>query len=137
MYFYVYMIKNNILIVELKISNYSYYYLFYRKTQFLFDWWGNKCRKRCKLCMVHHYFNRHGETDCRIHFDNCSGQNKNKMVLWYGLWRVITGTFIIMLFPFLKPWILLFDFLGRRGVVKIIKLWHLTGSFVFEWNKHL
>jgi predicted GNAT superfamily acetyltransferase len=32
--------------------------------------------------MVHHYFNRcgHGEADCRIHFDNCSGQNKNNMV---------------------------------------------------------
>jgi hypothetical protein len=31
------MIKNNMLIVDLKISNYSYYYLFYRKTKFLFD----------------------------------------------------------------------------------------------------
>lgn len=57
------------------------------------------------ISIVHHYFNRYGygETDCRIHFDNCSGQNKNNMVLWYGLWRVITGIFIIMLFPFLKP----------------------------------
>ena len=31
------MIKNNMQIVELKLSNYSYYYLFYRKTKFLFD----------------------------------------------------------------------------------------------------
>jgi len=38
------------LIVELEICNYSYYYLFYRKTKFLFDWWGNKSRKRYKLC---------------------------------------------------------------------------------------
>ena len=55
--------------------------------------------------MVHHYFNRYGngETDCIIHFDNCNGQNKNNMVLWYGLLRGITGIFIIMLFPFLKP----------------------------------
>jgi len=60
------------------------------------------------ISIVHHYFNRygHGETDYRIHFDNCSGQNKNNMVLWYGLWRVITGSdtgIFIMLFPFLKP----------------------------------
>jgi len=43
-------IKNNMLIDDLEISNYSYYYIFYRKTQFLFDWWASKFRKSCKLC---------------------------------------------------------------------------------------
>ncbi|CAC5415024.1 unnamed protein product [Mytilus coruscus] len=45
------------------------------------------------VSMVHHYFNRfgHGETDAKIHFDNCTGQNKNNVVLWYALWRVMTG----------------------------------------------
>jgi len=43
--------------------------------------------------MAHHYFLHHGlgETDAVINFDNCSGQNKNNVVLWYGLWRVLTG----------------------------------------------
>ncbi|XP_062605029.1 uncharacterized protein LOC134268076 isoform X2 [Saccostrea cucullata] len=43
--------------------------------------------------MVHHYFDKfgHGETDIKVHFDNCTGQNKNNVVLWYGLWRVLTG----------------------------------------------
>ena len=26
-----------------------------------------------------------------LHADNCTGQNKNNYVLWYLLWRVITG----------------------------------------------
>ncbi|CAC5400107.1 unnamed protein product [Mytilus coruscus] len=45
------------------------------------------------VSMVHHYFNKfgHGETDAKIHFDNCTGQNKNNVVLWYALWRVMTG----------------------------------------------
>lgn len=32
--------------------------------------------------MVHHYFGKfgHGETDAKIHFDNCTGQNKNNSV---------------------------------------------------------
>ncbi|CAC5369395.1 unnamed protein product [Mytilus coruscus] len=45
------------------------------------------------VSMVHYYFNKfgHGETDAKIHFDNCTGQNKNNVVLWYALWRVMTG----------------------------------------------
>ena len=48
--------------------------------------------------MVHRYFNKfeHGETDAKIHFDNCTGQNKNNVVLWYGLWRVMTGKYYVM-----------------------------------------
>ena len=45
------------------------------------------------ICMAHHYLTYHGLGECKavIHFDNCCGQNKNNMVLWYGLWRVLTG----------------------------------------------
>ncbi|XP_069108896.1 LOW QUALITY PROTEIN: uncharacterized protein [Argopecten irradians] len=45
------------------------------------------------ISMVHHYFHHHGhgEEIANIHFDNCSGQNKNNIVLWYALWRVIVG----------------------------------------------
>ncbi|CAC5392915.1 unnamed protein product [Mytilus coruscus] len=44
------------------------------------------------VSMVHHYlmYYGHGETNGKFHFDNCSGQNKNNVVLWYALWRVLT-----------------------------------------------
>ena len=42
---------------------------------------------------VPHYLDHYGlgETGAQFHFDNCSGQNKNNMVLWYALWRIMTG----------------------------------------------
>nr|XP_034320612.1 uncharacterized protein LOC117687723 [Crassostrea gigas] len=43
--------------------------------------------------MLHHHFMYHGlgETDVKLHMDNCSGQNKNYTVIGYGMWRVMTG----------------------------------------------
>lgn len=41
-----------------------------------------------------HYFFQHyglGETNANLHCDNCSGQNKNRFVLWYCAWRVANG----------------------------------------------
>jgi len=41
-----------------------------------------------------HYFFQHyglGETDVSRHCDNCSGQNKNRFMLWYCAWRVAVG----------------------------------------------
>ena len=41
-----------------------------------------------------HYFFEHygiGETVAELHCDNCSGQNKNRFVVWYLAWRVATG----------------------------------------------
>lgn len=32
-----------------------------------------------------------GEMTVYLHADNCVGQNKNNYVLWYLLWRVLTG----------------------------------------------
>ncbi|XP_071940904.1 uncharacterized protein [Antedon mediterranea] len=32
-----------------------------------------------------------GEEHCLLHCDNCSGQNKNKYVLWYLAWRTMHG----------------------------------------------
>ncbi|ELU14415.1 hypothetical protein CAPTEDRAFT_217555 [Capitella teleta] len=31
------------------------------------------------------------ETSVHLHCDNCSGQNKNKYILWHLAWRVATG----------------------------------------------
>ena len=32
-----------------------------------------------------------GETDASLHCYNCAGQNKNRFMLWYCAWRVLTG----------------------------------------------
>ena len=47
------------------------------------------------VSMVDHYLTHygHGEEDGQFHFDNCSRQNKNNVVLWYAMWRVMTGKF--------------------------------------------
>ena len=41
---------------------------------------------------MHYFFERFGlgETNVDLHCDNCSGQNKNR-VMWYCAWRVATG----------------------------------------------
>jgi len=43
------------------------------------------------ISYLHHFFNNHslGETSVHLHCDNCTGQNKNKFMLWYLCWRVI------------------------------------------------
>ena len=45
------------------------------------------------ISYLHHFFETFGlgETDAQLHCDNCSGQNKNRFVLWYCAWRVCTG----------------------------------------------
>ena len=45
------------------------------------------------ISQVHHYLEHHslGEETAHIHFDNCTGQNKNNAVLWYAMWRVMAG----------------------------------------------
>ena len=32
-----------------------------------------------------------GESDASLHCDNCAGQNKNRFMLWYCAWRILTG----------------------------------------------
>ena len=45
------------------------------------------------VSLLHHFFEHHGhgEVECHLHADNCSGQNKNKTLLAYLAWRVLTG----------------------------------------------
>ena len=45
------------------------------------------------ISYLHHYFESHGlkVDNLHLHADNCSGQNKNSFVIWYLLWRCITG----------------------------------------------
>ena len=45
------------------------------------------------ISMLHHFFLHHGvgETTAHLHADNCSGQNKNRYMMSYLMWRVLTG----------------------------------------------
>lgn len=48
------------------------------------------------VSMLHYFFDNYwlGETHIHIHADNCSGQNKNSTMIWYLMWRVMTGRHI-------------------------------------------
>ena len=43
--------------------------------------------------MLHHFFECHGfgETKVHLHADNCTGQNKNRFMMFYLMWRVLVG----------------------------------------------
>lgn len=45
------------------------------------------------ISMVDHYLKKYGlgEKTAHFHFDNCTGQNKNSFVIWYALWRILSG----------------------------------------------
>ena len=45
------------------------------------------------ISMLHHFFEHHafGETKVHLHADNCTGQNKNRFMVYYLMWRVMTG----------------------------------------------
>ena len=45
------------------------------------------------VSLLHHFFefHGHGEKECHLHADNCCGQNKNKTLVAYFAWRVLTG----------------------------------------------
>ena len=59
------------------------------------------------ILMLHHYFEYHsfGETKVHLHTHNCCGQNKNRLMIYYLMWRVMTG--------FHKEIILSFLLVGR------------------------
>ena len=43
--------------------------------------------------MLHHFFATHGfgETSVHLHCDNCTGQNKNRFMMYYLMWRILCG----------------------------------------------
>ena len=43
--------------------------------------------------MLHHFFANHGfgETHARLHADNCTGQSKNRFMMYYLAWRVLAS----------------------------------------------
>jgi hypothetical protein len=54
---------------------------------------------------VHAYFKLYGCGEKRlvINADNCTGQNKNKTLLWYLMWRVMTGLHDSITYSFMIP----------------------------------
>ncbi len=65
-----------------------------RQINFLGDEAGD-CGKGSNtvISQLHYFFENHGqgETEVFLHADNCTGQNKNNIMLWYLAWRVMTG----------------------------------------------
>jgi hypothetical protein len=57
------------------------------------------------ISYLDHFFEFHGlgETEVHLHCDNCSGQNKNKFVLWYFAYRVISGGHHSVTLNFMMP----------------------------------
>lgn len=45
------------------------------------------------ISMLHHFFGTYGlgEKVVHLHTDNCGGQNKNRYMIYYLMWRVLTG----------------------------------------------
>ncbi|XP_070174272.1 uncharacterized protein [Littorina saxatilis] len=57
------------------------------------------------ISYLHHFFGNYGlgESHADLHCDNCAGQNKNKFVLWYFAWRVMTGQHQTVTINFMPP----------------------------------
>ena len=57
------------------------------------------------ISYLHHFFSNYGvgEKVAHLHCDNCSGQNKNKFVLWYFAWRVQVGLHTEVTINFMPP----------------------------------
>ena len=45
------------------------------------------------ISMLHHFLETHGFGEVIVHFhaDNCCGQNKNRYLMAYFMWRVLVG----------------------------------------------
>ena len=45
------------------------------------------------ISMLHHFLHHHGfgATNIHLHADNCSGQNKNRFMMQYLMWRILVG----------------------------------------------
>ena len=56
------------------------------------------------ISLLHYFFEYYGfgERAVDLHCDNCAGQNKNRFVLSYFLWRVMSGLLRKHIRPFVK-----------------------------------
>ena len=69
-----------------------YFLFFILQVHFLVDeGLGHSKGSVAVITYLHFYFRRFGlgEQHASLHCDNCSGQNKNRYVIWYLLWRCL------------------------------------------------
>ena len=59
-----------------------------------------------------------GETEINLQADNCTGQNKNNYVIWYLMWRVMTGLNNKITLSFMLPGHTKFSPDGYFGLLK-------------------
>ena len=57
------------------------------------------------ISYLHHFFENYGQGEkvLHLHCDNCSGQNKNRYVLWYFAWRIEKGLHTEITLNFMPP----------------------------------
>ena len=57
------------------------------------------------ISMLDAFFRLHGlgENEAKLHADNCVGQNKNKYLMWYLMWRVMNGLHDRITISFMPP----------------------------------
>ena len=56
------------------------------------------------ISMLHHYLEMHSshEKECHLHADNCVAQNKNRYIVGYFVWRVLTGRHHTIILSFMQ-----------------------------------
>ena len=72
------------------------------------------------ISYLHHFLENYGLGECRLHLhaDNASGQNKNSYMMWYPLWRTLTGRHQSVTISFLTTGHTKFSPDGGFGLVK-------------------
>ena len=72
------------------------------------------------VSLLHFFFENYGlgEIDVHLHADNCSGQNKNNVMLQYLLWRVLSGRHQSVTLSFLITGHTKFSPDGSFGLIK-------------------
>lgn len=57
------------------------------------------------ISYLHHFFAHYGlgESSVHLHCDNCSGQNKNKFMIWYLAWRILSNLHTSITVNFMIP----------------------------------
>ena len=68
--------------------------MFYLQVNYLIDEASNTGNGgNTIISLLHHFLTTHslGETSVHFHADNCCGQNKNRFLMSYFMWRVLVG----------------------------------------------
>ena len=88
------------------------------------------------ISMLHHYFaNNPVSPTLHLHADNCTGQNKNKSVLAYLMWRCLTGHSSSIELSFMRVGHTRCSVDGYFGLIK--QKWRSTENDTMDDVKHV